>query len=78
VKSKLLVWIIAGCMISACSGGSGAPPPPTLVLSVQDQTEYDQAVAQASDYCLKNYGNMARTHDTWSGKPGDVTFTCQP
>jgi hypothetical protein len=78
MKPRLLLSILAGCVLGACSQGPSKSAPPMLTISVEDQTEYDAAVAQAASYCQDNYDYDAQVMGEWNGKPGDVTFVCQP
>jgi putative hemolysin len=70
-----LYLVLAICLIGACSSSS---KPPMLVLQYENEMEYNEALSQASDYCLENFGNNAHTTDKWTGVAGTATFSCAP
>jgi hypothetical protein len=75
---NLPVLILAACVLGACSQGPSKSTPPMVTMSIENQTEYDSAAAQAATYCHDNYGYKAQVMGEWTGQPGDVTFVCQP
>jgi hypothetical protein len=57
--------------------GPSSDHQPMLVLEYQNQQEFEEAAAQAADYCQENFGNDAHTVDKWTGA-GQATFACSP
>ena len=51
--------------------------PPTITYSVSNQSQYNQAVMLAGDWCRAKVGAGARVYDTkQASSPGLATFAC--